>query len=588
MNRPVAGYILAAITLALLALTYASFFAPVARMAFGLQVVPDGANARVTVVKPGSDPAREGVRPGDVIDLGALSLSDRYRLQIDRSPAGTPLTLQVMRAGTVRTITIHAVKSAGTLGLRGGAFIAATLVGATISLLVVALVVARRPSLATASLVLYGAGAPQSFYVIALFGSLPDPLFGAVAVIGSLVVALLPLWALLPFIVRFPETPQTTQARTTARVADAIFLLAVIVFGIQAVDEPLAYRTWGAFDTWSTYLAFAMIVVFTAFAYRRTVGEQRRRVGWVLAGFIVTAAAYTVFAIADVAALVTGQNLEVVLDASILGQIALPIALGYAILRHRVLDIGFALNRTMVYGVMTALVVIVVSLVDWLTARLLSRERVALAVEALLTVGFGVTLNWLHGRTERLIDRVVFRARHLAEKRTEYRIGALDFATSTDLVDQAVALEAPRILDLHSAAVFRRSAENEPFLRAAATGWSDDDASEMSVNSLLVSTLRSLERPVVLDDAAIHDDRFPRGAGRPALAIPIVSQHELIGFALFGNHRDGALPDPEEISLLARLCRAAGNGYAMVEARRWREHAAALERSMSAVTSSAH
>lgn len=587
MNRPVAGYILAAITLALLALTYASFFAPVERMVFGLPgVVPDGKNARVTFVRPGSEAAREGVRPGDVIDLGALSLSDRYRLQIDRSPVGTPLTLRVIRAGTVRTITIHAVEIPGPLGARGD-FIAATLVGATISLLVIALVVARRPSLATASLVLYGAGAPQSFLAIALFSSLPDPFFGAVAVIGNLVIALLPLWALLPFIVRFPEPPQTRQARTTARIADALFLVAVIVFGFVAIYEPLAYRTWWTFDTWSWYFALAVVVVFTAIAYRRTAGEQRRRVGWVLAGFIGTATAYTVFALADVAAF-THQNYPGVLDASLLAQVALPIALGYAILRHRVLDIGFALNRTMVYGVMTALVVIVVSLIDWLTERLLSQERVALAVGALVTVGFGVTLNWLHSRTERLIDRIVFRARHLAEKRIEYRIGALDFASSTDLVDQAVALEAPRILDLHSAAVFRRSAENEPFLRAAATGWTDRDASEMNVNSLLVSTLRSLERPVVLDDAAIHDDRFPRGEERPALAIPIVSQHELIGFALFGNHRDGALPDPEEISLLARLCRAAGNGYAMVEARRWREHAAALERSMSAVTPSAY
>jgi len=46
-------------------------------------------------------------------------------------------------------------------------------------------------------------------------------------------------------------------------------------------------------------------------------------------------------------------------------------------------------------------------------------------------------------------------------------------------------------------------------------------------------------------------ERVPSGAARPAIAIPIVTQHELIGFALFGNRHDGALPDPEEIGLLA-------------------------------------
>ena len=579
MNRPAAGYLLAAITLAILALTVASFFAPVERMRFGIGLVPDGANARVVSVAPWSEASRLGVRPGDVVDLGALSLADRYRLQIDSSPVGTPLTLLLMRAGAARTITIHAVAMPRSV-LRFNDFIASTLTASTISLLIIALVVWRRPSLATAALVLYAAGAPQSFLVIVLFSGLPDLFFGAIGVLCSVVIASLPLWALAPFIVRFPEPPQSPQERTTARIADTMLLIAAIAFTIEAIYEPLLYRTWSAFDTSSTYMAFVVVVVFTAIAYRRTAGEQRRRVAWVLAGFIVTAAAYTVFDLADGSLFLGGQGSRFIVDAALVLQVALPLALGYAILRHRVLDIGFAINRTMVYGVMTALVVVVVSLIDWLTTRLLSEQRVALAVEALMTIGFGVTLNWLHGRTERLIDRIVFHARHLAEKRIEYRIGALEFASSIDLVDLAVAFEAPRILDLHSAAVFRRSAENEPFVRAAATGWSDLDAPEVSADSLLVSTLRSLERPIVLDDVAIEDDRFPRGDARPALAIPIVSQHELIGFALFGNRRDGALPDPEEVTLLARLCRAAGSSYVMVEARRWREHAAALESSL--------
>jgi GAF domain-containing protein len=248
------------------------------------------------------------------------------------------------------------------------------------------------------------------------------------------------------------------------------------------------------------------------------------------------------------------------------------------------LDIGFALNRTVVYGVMTALVVIVVSFVDWLTSRMLSEERLALAIEAMVTIGFGVALNWIHGRTEQLIDRIVFRARHIAEKRIEYRIGALAFAPTAAFVDEALAVEGPRILDLQSAGVFRRDGDRQTFVRSAGQGWHEGDARELGEDSLLVTTLRSLERPLVLDDVAISNAEFPHGSLRPTLAIPVFSQHELIGFALFGNRRDGALPDPEEIALLARLCGAAGNAYSMVEARRLREHAASLERLLLGAT----
>ncbi|HTU70670.1 MAG TPA: GAF domain-containing protein [Candidatus Baltobacteraceae bacterium] len=592
MNRPAVGYLLAAVTLAILALTWGSFFAPVEHTSFGVAKVADGANARVTRVVSGSSADRAGIRPGDVVDLGALNLSDRYRLQVDRSPVGTPLTVTIIGSGQPRSVTLHAQRET-ILPLKTD-WIAATLAGATVALLIIALIVARRPSLATAALVLYGAGAGQSFPFIAEFSWIPNPLFGAVAALLNLVNAGLPICALLPFVVRFPEAPQTPAARMTARAADTIFFLAVVVIGIQMIYEPLVFLTWGGFDAWSLYIELGLVFVFAAIGYQRSSGEQRRRIAWVLIGLLVAAIGYTAFAVLDVAILGAGgflgapQQLGTVIqagaDVCLLLQAALPVALGYAILRHRVLDIGFALNRTLVYGVMTALVVIVVSLVDWLTNRILSEERLALAVEALVTIGFGVALNWIHSRTERLIDRVVFRARHLAEKRIEYRIGALDFASTDAFVDDAVAAEAPRILALQSAAVFRRVAGGEPFRRTAAAGWSARDASEIGEDSLLVTTLRSLERAIVLEDVAIQDDRFPQGSTAPALAIPIISQHDLIGFALFGNRRDGALPDPEEIALLVRLCRAAGGSYAMVEARRWREHAADLERSMAAMT----
>jgi GAF domain-containing protein len=583
MNRPAVGYVLAAVALTVLALTYASFFAPIEKTSFGVSVyAAAGANGRVTSVVPGSGAEHAGIHRGAIVDLSALTLSDRMRLEVGRSPVGTPLTIRIIAPGNARSATLYAQPYNRPMPLD---FIAAALLGGTIALLVIALVVARRPSLVTAALVLYGMGVPQSFGVDALFSWIPNPLFGPIAVLCNLFVAQLPLWALLPFIVRFPEEPQNAAARRAARIADALFLLAVAVFTVQVVYEPLLFISWGAFDTWTDYAALAAVIGFTALAYGRTAGEQRRRVGWVLVGVAIAAIGYTILDFAHIFDLSSGSHLlQTVEDVALAIQAALPIALGYAILRHRVLDVGFALNRTMVFGVMTALVVIVVSFVDWLTTRMLSSERLALAIEALVTIGFGVALNWIHGRTERVIDRIVFRARHIAEKRIEYRIGALDFAPTDVFVDQSVAIEAPRILDLHSAAIFRRVAESEPFARVAATGWSERDLLHIGDDSLLVTTLRSLERTIVLDDVAIHDDRFPQGEPRPALAIPIVSQHELIGFALFGNRNDGALPDPEEMALLARLCHAAGNGYAMVEARRWREHAAVLERSMAAMT----
>jgi GAF domain-containing protein len=579
MSRPLVGWLLAAFALTMLALAWGEVFAPAARITFGARFAPHGRNAIVTSVTPGSAAAHRGIRPGDLVDLSALSLSDRLRWDTD-SPAGATLAVPVIRDGVRRTFDFAGQPlPAGSPSLDH----LTLLIQATITLLIAALIVVLRPSLATAALVLYGAGSVTTFGVVRLFAWVPNPWFGAIATFIIAAFSTLPQFALLPFIVRFPENATVAGRRRTIA-ADAIFVAAAIFCLLEPLYEPIVFLSWGNVSVWIGPLGFAIVLPFAALAYRDASGESRRRIGWVIAGFLISAAAYVAFNLADFAFVTSGSKTALVVGSvSQLLSCFFPIALAYAILRHRVLDIGFALNRTVVYAVMTTLVVGVVSLVDWLTSLLLSQQRWALVVEALVTISFGFALNWIHARTERLIDRIVFRARHLAEKRVEYRIEALAFASSPSAVDEALAIDAPQILELSSAAVFGRISATAPFARNAAAGWSDGTVTTVDDDALLVRTLRALERPFFLEDAAISVDGFPSGAQRPVLAIPVVSQHELIGFALYGNRRDGASPDPEEIALLATLAAAAGTAYGAVEARQWRDRATALEQSLRAM-----
>lgn len=581
MNRPIVGYILAFLAIAMLALIFGEAWSPLTHTTFGVRITASGDRAAVSRVLPGSAADKAGVRVGDQIDIMSMTIGDRMRLRTTFSPLGTQMVVPIVRNGKRQLVTlVSQPRTTSNSTFSGWPF----LVGGFITLLIIAVIAWRKPSVATAALVLYGMGACTTGGIIGQFSWLPDPWYAIVAVFIVAAFSTLPIAALLPFIVRFPHPPATREGQIRMRVADVLFWATAILCLIETLFEPVLYVSWFAFDTTITMGLMAVVLVFAVLVYRDAGGEERRRIGWVLTGLIVSAAGYTGFNMIDVFIIGGWAAPYALIAATQLLQCALPLALGYAVLRHRVLDIGFALNRTMVYGAITAMVVVVVSLVDWLSSRLISEQRWALAFEAVITIGFGFALNYLHGKTERLIDRIVFRARHLAEKRIEYRIGALGFSQSVSAVDEALAHDAPRILDLTSAAVFGRLAENEPFARKASLGWSDQTAESIADDSLLVRTLRALERPVVLEDVAIVVDNAPSGAARPAIAIPIVTQHELIGFALFGNRSDGALPDPEEIGLLAQLCSAAGNAYGAVEARQWRERAATLERSLATLS----
>ena len=584
MQRPLFGYLLAACALVALALAWGEDFAPLTQTRFGLDLVPSGSDAIISRVLPNSQEAQLGIQPGDVLLISQISLSNRYRVVTGASPAGTTVTVPVLRGTMRRTVTISAAYGARRskdIQTNGAIF----LFSATLTLLVVAFIALRRPSLATAALVWFGAGVLTTGNVIAQFSWLPNPIYGIVAVIIDAGLGMLPGLALLPFIVRFPHDPRTPRERMRTRIADGILIAGIVVAVIQAIYEPVIFSTWGPYDVWSPPIYALIVLVFALLSYQDTAGEERKRIGWVLAGFVVTAISFAIFNSADTDFMTANDwwAVGVMLTAQCF-EIALPLALAYAVLRHRVLDIGFVLNRTAVYAVMTTLVVAFVGFVDWLATRFIGEQHVALAIEALMTISFGFALNWMHGRLESLLDRVVFRQRYIAETRIDYRIEAFAFAESIAAIDEALASDAAEILKLSSAAVFGRFLQTAPFRRSAATGWAAENASSLDPDSLIVRTLRAIERPLFLDDAALMPAGFPEGDLRPILAIPILVQHELTGLVLYGNHRDGASPDPEEVSLLERLTVAAANAYGSVEARQWRERAHALEESIRNLT----
>jgi hypothetical protein len=567
------GWLLAAVALVALGFAWADQLDPLAKTTFGIGVGDHGGVPYVSGVLPGSPAERQGVKVGDTIDVADLTTSSRFRLYTG-SPPGTQLTVRVGRAGAWRPVTLTAVPNPQAPSLW------AAVATATITLLIVAVIAFRRPSLATAALVFYGCGSVSSMNTTAELSWIPDPWFGGVAVFINTALSQLPVFALIPFIARFPHRPSKPSAVLRLHLADALFIAAAIGFSVTTILEPVTFVSWAPLYKVIALVNPLVLLAFAMLAYRDESGESRRRIGWVIAGIVVSAAAYNIsntMLFPTASAALPPQGLVHLGELLELMTAALPIALMYAVLRHRVLDIGFALNRGAVYAVLTAIVICIIGLVDWIAGRLISEERLALVIEALATITVGVSLNWLHGRVERIVDQTVFRRRHLGERRIEYRIDALRFAATESSIDDALAKDAPEILELASSAVFRRKVPGGPFWRIAASGWSASDVDSVDPDSLLVRTILAIEKPLVLADIAITPTGMPRGRETPVLAIPINAQHELLGFVLFGGERDGGSLDPSQIALLARLVGSASNAYGFVEARRWRARAAELE-----------
>ncbi len=172
---------------------------------------------------------------------------------------------------------------------------------------------------------------------------------------------------------------------------------------------------------WVTYFVILFLCVTSLlFRFRRAVGDERQQIKWLLyaagalpAWFLVNpllSAAFPALSELTVFALV---------DTFLLAGI--PIAIGVAILKHRLYDIDVLINRTLVYGSLTVtLALIYVGGVVGLQSvfRALTGQESTLAVVA-STLAIAALFSPLRRRVQGFVDRRFYRRKYDAVKTLE-------------------------------------------------------------------------------------------------------------------------------------------------------------------------
>ena len=177
-----------------------------------------------------------------------------------------------------------------------------------------------------------------------------------------------------------------------------------------------ALEPWlDTFNAVSTLIALPVFVgAFAAVAvrFRRGTSVERQQIKWLLAVALVVAVA---FPIAFIGGVLSTNSLvaNVAIYVGFVALIALPMAIGVAILRYRLYEIDRLVSRTIGWAVVTGvLAVVFVVLVVTLQAVLspLTKEN-TLAVAASTLIAFAL-FQPLRRRVQRAVDRRFDRARY--------------------------------------------------------------------------------------------------------------------------------------------------------------------------------
>ena len=299
------------------------------------------------------------------------------------------------------------------------------------------------------------------------------------------------------------------------------------------------------------YVAFATLVVQSivcmiglAFAYFKAPRAERQKATWVVASLGVG-----VFGFLATVLLSAAEVAEPGRDIPLLFLIAMPLGCAYAILRYRLLDIGFVVNRAAVFGVTSLLVLASLAVVDLVLQHLLGSWLVVSGsyVQLGIALAIGVATRPLHGRVDGLVDDLFFRARHEAERilrAFEHDVAHIDDAT---LVRARTVAIVARVTALRCAFYVA----NEKAFACAASSDYTRARPLIHRNDGAVVRLITTRLPVDLHDVeTVLDDDF---------AFPMFARNRLLGILVCGGKIDGVTAyAPDELATIGAVAHAAG------------------------------
>ena len=493
---------------------------------------------RVTNVKPKA-PAARVLAPGDRFELVDTRLGERLRYS--KADPGDVFHLRRERRGTTQIVDL-------TIDRNSGASSAIVYVYAFLRLamgVVAAVIIFRRPDLPEAR-------ALASFFILfalALASSLGN-LFNGIGVLVYVILNQALAFAAFGQAIRFATIfPVRTEIGTRAliRRANPAIVWAIIALLVYVEISIIVYLRMP--PAWVMTLAkfpwlYFLVASTTAFTIgtMRATAEEKHRVRWVSYSIAIGFSGL----IAEIVALLTRTNDDWVYLLP-LTLLAIPFGTGYAILRYRVLDIGFVVNRAIVFGGVSIVVVLALGILEWFLGRYLVdvSHTTSSVIELALSLALGLSLKSIHHRVDRFVDDVFFRQRHEAEAALRRFAQEASFITAIDVLETRAIEAVVRHTGSLGAAIYL--AEPQRFVCVAAT---DDRAATVDENDPALVRMRTFREPFVLEGTAtaLPGER----------AFPFIVRGHLTGMLVLSQKAAGEAYAPDETSALASLASAVG------------------------------
>ena len=283
-------------------------------------------------------------------------------------------------------------------------------------------------------------------------------------------------------------------------------------------------------------VSFVASIAYLVAAWRRSAGAPRNRLALIVLALLAYALGIMVtwWSLAQTGQFFAAGWLGYV-NALTLGLIA-PGLLAYAVLRHKLFDLGFAVNRTLVFGAIGVLLLVSFALIEWAIKQAIPKVWYggSVYISAVIAVSLYLLFNRIHHKVEHAIERLFFHKWQLNEQALRRFVRAAAHVEKPEALAGYFSAELGRFTSGAEVAIYARTAEGHYADASGATIDADDPA---------LAAMRAEQGEIVPAEVGSNLTA--------ALALPMMHQAALAGFVVLGPKPTGEDYRPDEIEVLS-------------------------------------
>jgi len=312
------------------------------------------------------------------------------------------------------------------------------------------------------------------------------------------------------------------------------------------------------------FIGYALAAGVLALTWRESPPHVRSRYGMLLIAISTT----FLSGVFDMGILLTGNNYTTVSPLLVGWYIAFGLGaalFAYAILRHKVVDLGFAVNRTLVFGALSSALLFAFFFLEWGAEQVIPAHmrEANLLVSAGIAFALFITFHKLKHWVEHGIETLFFRRWRDNEAKLRRFLKDAGYVTRADALRIAALAELKRFSGGAGVALY--ALKDEALLRDGDLGGAP---AAISIDAPALVRMRADREPLDGDLAATVGG---------ALVLPVIQRAEVTGFFVVGAKPSDEAWRPDEQALLVEAAQKIGQDLHALEIERLEQQVGELQ-----------